>query len=421
MFGVPISKTTLAIIFTIVLFNKTCLSQDYYEEIEYPDSINIISMLPLNFDTIFIGGSTQYATGGVYRSFDSGITWEYVGLNGLSIYCMSHGNGDTIYAGTIGVYRSNNLGESWERISPIEQNVISISGFFPDDIFIGYWGGIMRSLDNGNTWDTSLVLSQNTVINTILPVGENEIYAGGTAYTAQDAGVFKSADLGEIWNYIGLVGYNIQSLGFNSNQDLFAGCFYSGLLKTSNGGLTWETVLPNRDAVSLVIEFDEIYVGCENQSFPNGGIYYSPDNGLTWENRTYNITNNRIKDIVITPDQFLYSLSRYESTVLGPALNRSVNPVFINESNQDKNVLVQIFPNPASDFFQISINQKFLLEENIKIFIYNQKGQMLESDSLVLLPDYFCHTINITELTSGIYYVKLVIGKNKYLLKLVVI
>ena len=145
----------------------TRYSQEYYEEIIYPDSVNIISMLPFNYDTVFIGGGTQYATGGIYRSFNSGITWEFAGLTGHSIYCLTHGNGDTIYAGTIGVYRSCNLGESWELISPLEQNVISICELSSGEIFAGFWGGIMRSLDNGNTWDTSLALSQNSVINAI--------------------------------------------------------------------------------------------------------------------------------------------------------------------------------------------------------------------------------------------------------------
>ena len=253
---------------------QICYPQEYYEEITYPDTVDIISFLPFSFDTIFIGNSSDHAYGGVYKSFNGGETWEFAGLEGFAIYSMLRGKGDTIYAGVSrGVYRTGDYGDHWEQILPLEGNVVSLATLQSGEIFAGFGGGIMPSLNHGMTWDTSLVLDQFSVINAILPVSENEIYAGGTSYMSIGAGVYMSRDLGETWDNIGLVGYNIQALGYNADHELFAGCYYVGLLKTADSGMTWETVFPHRDVLSIVIDYDEMYLGCENQSYFNGGIF----------------------------------------------------------------------------------------------------------------------------------------------------
>jgi hypothetical protein len=420
------SLSRLVRIISIIILSasqiQTCYTQEYYEEIIYPDTVNIISMLPFNHDTIFIGGNTEYATGGVYRTFDGGYSWDFTGLNGYNIYCLAKGIGDTIYASASWkVYKTGNFGNDWEEILSLSDNAISIACLGPGWIFVGYWGGIMRSLDYGSTWDSSLVISPNSsVINAILPITENEIYAGGTAYMHSDAGVFKSVDLGNSWDLIGLVNYNIQALGMNADHELFAGCFYSGLMKTSNDGLNWETVFPFYDVRSLIIGSDGMYVGCESQNYPNGGIYYSSDNGNSWEDWTYNITNINIKRIFETPDQYLYSLSRYESTVLGPPFNISANPVEIDEEDSRSDLKFDIIPNPASDFIQVRFSNELLTIENLKLSIFNLQGQLVRSDSLYFSKGDLSSKLNIVHLARGTYFVEIKTGKYRSLNKLVI-
>ncbi|MFA4864480.1 MAG: T9SS type A sorting domain-containing protein [Bacteroidales bacterium] len=270
------------------------------------------------------------------------------------------------------------------------------------------------------TWDTSLTLNQNSVINAILPVSENEIYAAGTSYTSFDAGVFVSHNLGESWEYIGLLRYNIQALGYNADHELFAGCYYDGLLKTADSGMTWETVFPHRDVLSIVIDFDEMYVGCGKQSYLNGGIFYSSDNGLTWEDHTYNITNKDVKKIVLTEDQYFYSLSRF-STAYGPPFYRSADPVLTPENSLPPDLNISVYPNPASDFLNISMSPALIKSGKLKFSIYDQTGHMVKSDSTFISPDPQTLTADITNLTPGIYYLKIIIGQSKYLHKFIVL
>lgn len=404
---------------------QTCYPQEYYEEITYPDTLDIVSMLPISHDTIIIGISTNnpYAYGCIYKSFDGGDTWGFAGLNQTHVYCFLQGVGDTIYAGTgYGIFRTGNYGENWEQILPFGGNVISLARLQSGEIFAGFfWGGIMRSLDHGMTWDTSLVLDQFSDINAILPVSENEIYAAGTSYMSIDAGVFVSRDLGETWDNIGLVGYNIQALGYNADHELFAGCYYVGLLKTADSGMTWETVFPHRDVLSIVIDYDEMYLGCGNQSYFNGGIFYSSDKGLTWEDHTYNITNKDVEEIAITDDQYFYSLSRYEAAVLGPPFNRSFDPVFINERDLPKYLNVKVFPNPASDFLNIRLSPVYRNSGKLSLSIYDQTGHLLINDSAFISTDIQTFNTDITNLIPGIYYIKVIVGRSKYLSKLIVL
>jgi len=366
------------LIILVLLTSLRGLSQQYYEEITYPDTISISNILPLNYDTIFIGtGINNYEHGGVYRSFDGGLSWEFVGIDHRLIYSMLHGTEDTILAGTnYGMYRSANLGNTWELILQISDNIVSLARLPSGELFAGTWGVLLRSVDSGNTWDTSLVIGSNAVVNDILPIDANEIYSCGTKYIGTGGGVFMSEDLGDTWENIGLEGFNVPSLAYNnSDHELFAGCYFSGLLKTADYGGSWDTILPFRDVTTIVRKFGDMSIGIHGQSFPIAGIFYSPDNGVTWEDRTYNITNPNIKQLVITPDNYLYSLSIESS--LGPAFYRSAFPVAAPEILTDKSLSISHFPNPFTAYTTLT----YTLEqpENIRFTVYNVQSQIVYS------------------------------------------
>ena len=409
------------ILFQIILPIQLCFSQQQYQEISYPDTTSIVSILPLSYDTIFIGTNiNNYEHGGVYRSFDGGLSWEFVGIEHRLIYSMLHGTGDTILVGSnYGMYRSANLGNTWELILQISDNIVSLARLPSGELFAGTWGVLLRSVDGGSTWDTSLVIGSNAVVNDILPIDANEIYSCGTKYIGTGGGVFMSEDLGDTWENIGLEGFNVQSLAYNnSDHELFAGCYFSGLLKTADYGDSWDTILPFRDVTTIVRKFGDMSIGIHGQSFPIAGIFYSPDNGVTWEDRTYNITNPNIKQLVITPDNYLYSLSIESS--LGPAFYRSANPVKINEISPSSYPKIKIYPNPAISFFNISVPSINKDTNFLEVNIYNQEGKLARKELVLVPTNINIYQFNIENLTSGIYFVKIVCGKFSYLNKLII-
>ncbi|MCK9400990.1 MAG: hypothetical protein M0Q51_13490 [Bacteroidales bacterium] len=135
----------ISILFFSLCQIQICYPQEYYEEITYPDTLDIVSMLPINHDTIIIGISTNnpYAYGCIYKSFDGGNTWEFAGLNQTHVYCFLEGVGDTIYAGTgYGIFTSGNYGDSWELILPMTENVVSMARLQQGKLFAGFGGGL---------------------------------------------------------------------------------------------------------------------------------------------------------------------------------------------------------------------------------------------------------------------------------------
>jgi photosystem II stability/assembly factor-like uncharacterized protein len=120
-----------------------------------------------NIDSsVIYAGSTNFPEegGGVYCSYDEGLTWENTALTGSYVSSLSINSQGDLFAGSQGnfllgydgVYRLLNGADEWEQINPYEV-VSSIAIASNDDIYLGCtlegWpGGVRYSSDNGETW-----------------------------------------------------------------------------------------------------------------------------------------------------------------------------------------------------------------------------------------------------------------------------
>ena len=128
--------------------------------------VRAIAVHPQNPQVIYAG--TQY---GPYRSTDGGDHWEKLGFPDLGMVTWSilfdPKDPQTMYLGTApaAVYRSDNGGDTWRRLPNAKQPERVQMGFDtrlirmaadpsnPDEIYAGVEvGGLMRSLDGGETW-----------------------------------------------------------------------------------------------------------------------------------------------------------------------------------------------------------------------------------------------------------------------------
>src|SRR5580698_9575910 len=75
-----------------------------------------------NPSTLFVGAWKDSANGGLWVSHDGGKSWmEPADLKGQSIHALAQAHSDPrmLFAGTLrGVYRSSDSGATWEQISP---------------------------------------------------------------------------------------------------------------------------------------------------------------------------------------------------------------------------------------------------------------------------------------------------------------
>ncbi len=200
-------------------------------------------------------------------------------------------------------YGSNrSLSGNWSPLGPILDDVTtrdhiegvgrtSAIAFHPIDaniIFLGTpAGGLWRSMDGGEHWETNTDLLPTLGISSIVfdPVNPDVIYAGTGDRDAGDApgmGVIKSIDGGETWNFFnaGIESYTINCLRIQPGTNDLIACTSEGIFKTSDEGITWIQLSSN----TLVYKDMEFHPTNPEIMYAtaSGRFYRSGDNGQTW-------------------------------------------------------------------------------------------------------------------------------------------
>ena len=148
--------------------------------------------------TVFVGCES-----GLYKSADGGKSWKQVfaeeGANSLAV------SGDVLICGTYGgLLRSTDGGEHWDRVLSGQGGAFGterIEGGFVTITDGGRWqdgksNKLFTSTDEGKTWqriDAGLPLVRH--INDI-------VQAGNYLFCSTDAGIFRTADGGKIWELV---------------------------------------------------------------------------------------------------------------------------------------------------------------------------------------------------------------------------
>lgn len=213
-----------------------------------------------------------YATGGLYRTTDDGMTWTSLfdgqSAFGIGAFALSH-DGKTIWVGT---GEANNQRTSYSGT------------------------GVFKSTDGGKTWQ-HMGLPESHHIGKVLinPKNENVVYAAavGHLYSQNpERGVYKTSDGGKTWEQVLKVDEYTGAIDMimdPRNPDVIFASMYdrdrrpwnfresgpgSAVYKTTNGGRSWTKVtgLPSGDAAGRIAlaqsasKPDRIYAFMDNQS-----------------------------------------------------------------------------------------------------------------------------------------------------------
>lgn len=242
--------------------------------------------------TIYVGS----ASGGVWRSKDSGITFQPVfdkqPVLSIGAVKIDPSNPKTVWAGT---------GESWTR------NSVSIGG------------GVFRSKDGGDNWE-AMGLSDSERIARILvdPKNSSTVYVCATGRLwgpNQERGVFKTTDAGKTWTKALYVDENTGCADLDLDpanpQVLYAAmwqfrrkpyAFESGgpksaLMKSADGGASWKqlkTGLPTGTLgrIGLAVAPSKPNVVYAVVEAKRTALFRSDDSGESWRemNNSFNIT-----------------------------------------------------------------------------------------------------------------------------------
>lgn len=184
---------------------------DFGGDLDAPQ-IEAITSHPEGRDTVFARGSRNVAKstdgGASWRSVFAG--WDEAGYQAPLIY-FDPGDASRIWAGGENalfapyVLRSTDYGESWTLINidaggdnAVYSMVVDPSN---DDILIGMEAGIMRSSDDGETWETIFEPESEAYILDMEAADGNVIYAAGSEGGASGGplAIYRSTDFGESW------------------------------------------------------------------------------------------------------------------------------------------------------------------------------------------------------------------------------
>ncbi len=412
-------------VYLFTVFNVA--AQDFWEIINTPPNIDF-NGFDLNSNTDLFSGVTFSIGGGVLCKLNNGNIWDTSLYFNNDVFSPVYiDDSDNIYTASKHLYYSDNNGISWSLL--YSNQVFGITSIFKssdNNIFLGTWGGIIKSEPINTNWEQVLQLENTEVVRTIIENTYTGVLYAGTTNFIGGGGVYISTDRGDSWEHIGLMDHYVSALALNSNGDLFAGTKGHSYLGTGgvfvlhNGQGEWETLNNDELVTSMVINSeDDIYIGCSSLDYFGGGIRRSIDNGQTWEDISLeSMYDNGIKNLILGPQEHLYAFEHNSPT----PLYKSVDPTitFLPENEIEKCIKTFNYPNPFSEETTIYFELPLTNPIEVQIAIYNSQGNKIQD---IILPKYFGKGQSIKwnskGLPAGLYYYKLSAGSIRTFKKMV--
>jgi len=182
-------------------------------------------------------------------------------------------NGSDIFAGTHGkgIFISNNNGVDWYPSSLTSGTIYSLF-IHGGRIFAGSHAGYFTSENNGVSWNLTTYPGESF---RVFAIKGNKIFAG-TNKNALNGNLYSSTDNGTTWSLTSLTGSNIYSISVTSSR-IYAST-YGGLFYSEDDGLTWNILNFNHGAPRIVAADDSGVIILTTGI----GATRSTDHGTSW-------------------------------------------------------------------------------------------------------------------------------------------
>jgi len=369
--------------------------------------------------TGIVVGGIGGGTGVILKTTDAGESWSKNTLSS-SLLAVHFPSRDTGYA--VGynksIFKTIDGGTTWiYQNAPVNSLFWACSVFFinNDTGFVGIRNGpeygFLKTYDGGQNWinDTSFYVNHAKFDYRKL---SNILYA------ISAGGLSKSFDKGDTWTNYAIPPYtnSVVSMEFINDTVGFATltkksgspCYnYGSLIKTNDGGQTWQE-MPQMCGWVSALDFPSEKIGYLFKSqydtingipiFIPGVIYKTFDSGETWKkmDSTINLTNSGGQTMTCTDTNTCYILGYgiiYKTTNGGGTITTG-----IKDNTKDEINGFNIYPNPNNGSFTIASNNF----ENTIIEIYNVTGQLIANQILTQNKTL----VDLTTFSKGMYFVK---------------
>lgn len=241
--------------------------------------------------------------GTILRTVNAGESWElqyFTDFNLFrSVYMLDSLNG---YVGGVGVFRTTNGGESWVKTKK-NPPIGSVRGIHFFNKFVGLVAGaysICMTVDGGDEWTVVYPGQEYTELFDLSFIDDKNGFAVG-AYGS----VVKTTDGGLTWNHLtktSILEIRLDDIYFLDEQiGLVVG--QDGVIyRTSNGGSTWELIEKNSTPIFRAIDFFDDNTGVAVGRY--GIIRRTTDKGLTWHYPNLNEAGEQLFGIHVFDETF---------------------------------------------------------------------------------------------------------------------
>jgi len=283
-------RVAIVILVEIVVVRAELVSQPKWNQTGGPlgGEMSAIAVGP----TGDIYASSQ--TGGIFKSTNAGTTWIQVSEAAFPFDVLEINSKGTIFGGSIwegeGIFRSTDGGVLWEHVyyRAVWTPAYSIHCDSLDDVIYAAVvdSGIIRSTDDGKTWT---VIGYYDGTRSVWRNRKGYLFSGSQYY----GDIYRSLDGGQSWENVAYhAGGFIESFAEGSNGYLYASCYRTGVIRSTDDGTSWYYVVDG--LTDFIMELylkrgpgDLILLAAPYSGYgsaSHGPIYYMDNNAEHWNN-----------------------------------------------------------------------------------------------------------------------------------------
>jgi len=246
-------------------------------------------------------------SGDLFRSMDGGTTWETTpGMHGKSIRAMAISASDskTLVAGALdGVFRSTDSGKSWQRISSSNQEIHNIESIAvdpknPDVVYAGTWHLAWKTDDGGANWHhiNKGMIEDSDVFSIIVDSTNPSV-----VFASACSGIYKSQSAGDSFQKIQGIPFSARRTRVlkqdPSNPAIVYAGTTEGLWKTTDAGKSW-TRVSEPDVVVNDVMVDPRNSARVMLATDRAGVLASDDGGHSFLTSNHGYTHRYVTSIL---------------------------------------------------------------------------------------------------------------------------
>lgn len=380
--------------------NTTNVNSTYYTDITEGLGIRQFYKIGVSqTDPVVVSGGSQDNGTSFYTATEGWRDW--LGADGMETF-IDKDNPNTMY-GTIQMgqlYKTTDAGLTYTSLMEPGQGEGNWVTPFEQDpqvsntLYLGY-NKVFKSIDGGNSW---IAISQDFGDNIHnLKISESN---PDIMFASRTNELYKTSQGGGTWQLV--LNFNgwVNSIAIHpTNPDKIAVSIGGSqkVMISVDGGQTWDSYLknlPNFAALALVWQDnaqDGLYLGM------NYGIYYIDNTFTDWQ-----IFNNNLPNVIINELEINYAEDKLYAATYGRGLWASdlFDGVLSNDAVTVFNNL-SVYPNPVNDKLFLNWDEDYLSE----IRIFDAGGKLLFFEKEATLEN--THEIDVSDLTGGVYFVRI--------------